>query len=228
MNWSWVKNCTYQIGEILPRQAIYSVECLHNYVSAAAWWKRQEQQPRMLVSCRNDIFSCAGAMIGNRQALYLEFGVYYGESLRLCSRLLSHPAARLHGFDSFQGLPEAWSARYGAGDLSVNGKIPVFDDPRIRLYPGWFEEVLPAYTPPTHEILLINCDADLFSSALTVLHYARQWLRPGDLLYFDEFHHAAGERLAFEMFRHGNPLQFIPISATHARNHVLWQAQARN
>src|SRR5258708_16542752 len=38
---------------------------------------------------------------------YLEFGVFSGGTIRYLAR--SKPNVPIHGFDSFEGLPEAWS-----------------------------------------------------------------------------------------------------------------------
>lgn len=53
--------------------------------------------------------------------LYLEFGVYKGESLRYWARELKHPDSKLHGFDSFEGLPKDFdvNGRYGKSAFNV-------------------------------------------------------------------------------------------------------------
>ena len=47
----------------------------------------------------------------------------------------------MHGFDSFQGLPEAWSAHEGAGAYSTAGRMPRAGD-NVRLHAGWFEDTM--------------------------------------------------------------------------------------
>jgi O-methyltransferase len=62
--------------------------------------------------------------------LYLEFGVWKGYSIRCWSRLLKHPQSMLHGFDSFEDLPENWTAFYREGSFSEAGQIPEVSDNR--------------------------------------------------------------------------------------------------
>ena len=47
------------------------------------------------------------AEVQDQRVLYLEFGVFRGRTIRYWSRKLRHPETRLHGFDSFEGLPDA-------------------------------------------------------------------------------------------------------------------------
>ena len=61
------------------------------------------------------------------RGLTLECGVYFGRSLRLIAARTPGP---VHGFDSFEGLPEAWSASEGAGadhgagiEIAVLGRV---------------------------------------------------------------------------------------------------------
>lgn len=225
MKYNWIKNCMYATGYIAPNSIFYSLECIYNHASNAKWWKSKGYQPQCTVSSRDAIFTFVNDIIGDRKALYLEFGVYYGYTMRLCSKLMQNPNCQLHGFDSFHGLPEAWNARYGAGSMSMNGLMPAFDDPRIHLYKGWFENILPYYNPPDHDIMFINCDADLFTSTSIILEHINKWLKPNDLIYFDEFHHNAGERLAFDIYSRKIDYEFIPLAATYAKNHVLWKVK---
>jgi hypothetical protein len=55
--------------------------------------------------------------------------------------------SRLHGFDSFQGLPENWLPQRPAGCFSLQGLVSELHDDRVTFFKGWFEETLPSYTP---------------------------------------------------------------------------------
>ncbi len=75
--------------------------------------------------------------------------------------------------------------------------MPEIDDPRVRFFVGRFEETLPHYTWPEHEVLVVLMDADLYSSTSIALRYIRDRLRSGSYLYFDQFHHRCDELRAF-------------------------------
>ena len=65
---------------------------------------------------------------------YLEFGVYIGGSLRHLAK--RKPTKTIHGFDSFEGLPDAWSGfNLGKRAFDVRGKLPKV--PRnVKLHKG--------------------------------------------------------------------------------------------
>jgi hypothetical protein len=165
----------------------------------------------------------AAEKIADREALYLEFGVSGGESFRYWSRLLRNPNAKLHGFDSFEGLPTDWILGKPKGHFSTGGALPHIDDPRARVFKGWFQETLPTYTWPDYECLVINIDADLYSSAIFVLATVAERLQPGTLLYFDEFNHRADELRAFAEFLDETGMRFRVLGATREFAGVMFE-----
>src|SRR5260221_4799495 len=67
---------------------------------------------------------------------YLEFGVFTGGTIRFIARKIGRRI--IHGFDSFQGLPED-SGGYKLGQLAFDTGGPVPEKPgHPRLHPGWF------------------------------------------------------------------------------------------
>jgi O-methyltransferase len=133
---------------------------------------------------------------------YLEFGVYRGDSLRLWLAGISHPDSRFVGFDTFTGLPERWRPTEPAGHFNANGAIPDIKDPRCSFEVGLFQDSLPAFVTRTDLSgrLVINLDADMFTSTLFVLTTLAPYLKSGDLIFFDEFSCPLDEFRAFEEF----------------------------
>ena len=116
--------------------------------------------------------------------LVLEFGVYHGLSLRQLARRVTGP---VHGFDSFEGLPEAWKAGEPAGSYSAAGRLPGMP-PQVVLHPGWFKDTLPAFVAEqTEKVRLVHIDCDLYSSTRTILNEMYPLLQAGSILVFDEF-----------------------------------------
>lgn len=194
-----------------------------DYLYVGNWVKRREESDLILVSDRFQVFEVAAAEIRDQEVLYLEFGVFQGESIRTWSRLLRNPNSKLHGFDSFQGLPETWNAEHERGRFSLGGAIPQIDDARVTFFKGWFEETLPRYALPTHERLFINIDSDLYSSAKTVLQFMRPFFLPGTFLYFDEFHHREHELKAFDEFLLESNIRFKMVAANRQFSSVLFR-----
>lgn len=116
--------------------------------------------------------------------LVLELGVRRGVSIRFLASCL--PETTLHGFDSFEGLPEAWRG-VPEGAYSTRGELPEVPA-NVVLHPGWFSETLPLFAAQ-HEgpIRLLNVDCDLYSSTREALSVLGPRLRPGSVLVFDEY-----------------------------------------
>ena len=62
----------------------------------------------------------------NNDILYIEFGVWKGESINLFGNFLAQHKNEIHGFDSFEGLTEDWLTHVynPVGALSLNKKTP--------------------------------------------------------------------------------------------------------
>jgi len=133
------------------------------------------------------------------------------DEVRVWLKLLQNPLSQLHGFDSFEGLPEDWNPRYRRGHFSTGGAVPVLDDPRVNFFKGRFEDVLPTYCPPEHDRLVVLLDADLYSSTQYVLRSLERHIVPGTYLYFDEFRDRHHEMKAFTEFEQETRMQFEVI-----------------
>ena len=128
---------------------------------------------------------------------YLEFGVFQGESLRAWCRFNPHAESCFFGFDSFEGLPEDWTAAKRAGTFRT--EVPSIDDPRCRLVKGLFQDSLYPFLDGFHPRgrLVVHVDSDLYSSALFCLAALDRWLVPGSIVIFDEFYDLENEFDAF-------------------------------
>ena len=182
-----------------------------------------------LAPSREALYELIAREVGGSDVLYMEFGVFEGYATRYWTKLLTSPKAKLDGFDSFEGLPEAWveSKRVsGKGHFSTGGAIPVIDDPRVRFFKGWFDQTLATYDVPAHDVLVINFDADLYSSTKCVFDKMSPYIKPGTWLYFDEFNDPQHELRAFIEFREASPYKFKLRGATALLRQAVFQCVA--
>ncbi|RNI21594.1 TylF/MycF/NovP-related O-methyltransferase [Flexivirga caeni] len=162
--------------------------------------------------------------------LIAEFGVHKGASLTL---LADHfPDQLVHGFDSFEGLPEAWTgSREGAGAFDVGGEPPQLPVTNVEFHVGWFEDTVPAFAATTTEPLrLAHLDADLYSSTTTVFEALGDRFIPGTVVIFDEYFGYHGwrqhEHRAFSEFLAARPdLDFDAVAIGHMNLAVRLRAR---
>jgi hypothetical protein len=212
-----------RIGRHMSRNQVRVLNATAKYVEMGQ--KMQEFEDRSAIKCktREVLFDLVGREVANRDVLYLEFGVYQGATIRYWSKILDHPASKLHGFDSFEGLPEDWTSAASKGFFSTNGAIPALDDPRVKFFKGWFDQTLPTYQVPDHEVLVLNFDADLYSSTKYVLDRLSSYIVPGTYLYFDEFSDLQHEFRAFMEFCSSSNRKFVVRGTTTSMMNVLFQ-----
>jgi hypothetical protein len=166
------------------------VEILNLFLELGQWLKANPFPVHF--DSRHDLYRYIDReIIGGGPVDYLEFGVYRGDAIRFWSGLNRHPDSRFFGFDTFEGLPEEWrffTEVIPAGTWETGGKPPELGDARVTFIKGVFQDTLPGflsgYTP--HR-LVINCDADLYTSTLYLLVTLNHLLVGGTTVIFDEF-----------------------------------------
>jgi hypothetical protein len=216
------KRFLIRAGEHLSSKTILSLHSALNYLEVGRWMRAHGYRVPRRARYREELFHLAASEIADRNVLYLEFGVWQGEVTDYWSKLLRNPESKLHGFDSFEGLPENWYAMTKGG-FSVAGQVPQTEDSRVQFFKGWFEETLPRYQFPAHEVLVLNLDADLYSSTRFVLKTVREQIQPGTYLYFDNFNQPLHEVRAFGEFVEETKMKFELLGATYALGNVLFQ-----
>jgi Macrocin-O-methyltransferase (TylF) len=116
----------------------------------------------------------------------LEFGVAGGGTINQIAR---HAKGRpVHGFDSFEGLPEHWSGHLTMrGAFNQGGKLPQVP-PDVTLHKGWFDATLPVWKA-THRdrIGFLHVDCDIYSATRFVLANLADRFQVGTVIRFDEY-----------------------------------------
>jgi hypothetical protein len=119
------------------------------------------------------------------EGLVLEFGVHQGTTIE---RIAARVAGPVHGFDSFEGLPEEWGEFRKKGRFSLGGVPPPIAAPNAVLHKGWFSETLPPFLAAhPAPVRFAHIDCDIYSSTKTVLDALQPRLIPGSIVVFDEY-----------------------------------------
>jgi hypothetical protein len=170
------------------------------------------------VASRNRVFDSMINEVGDQPICYLEFGVYQGASLRYWVAKNANPVSEFHGFDSFEGLPETFDARYPAGAFDQGGRTPDIKDDRVRFHVGWFENTLPQFVMPAGKRLVVTLDADLYSATKFVLSELDEFIVPGTVIYFDELSRVDHEPAAFDDYQRETGKRFEPLALERSLN----------
>jgi hypothetical protein len=124
------------------------------------------------------------------KSIVAEFGVYQGRTINeIAEKLINHT---IYGFDSFEGLPEAWddgNMVYQKGGFTMNGRLPHVRN-NVQLFPGWFEDTVPKFYDDVvkdSRMGLLHVDCDLYSSTKCVLETLEENIVPDEtIIVFDE------------------------------------------
>lgn len=145
---------------------------------------------------------------------YAEFGVNEGGTISYIAK--QTPAKTIHGFDSFEGLPEDWSGNaMAAGYFNRKGRLPKVPA-NVSLHRGWFKDSVPKFAS-THAqpAAFLHIDCDLYSSTADVFASLGERIVPGTVLMFDEYFNypnwQAHEHKAFMEFQASSGKMFKPI-----------------
>ncbi len=147
---------------------------------------------------------------------YFEFGVAGGYSFKWWLERNNKEQSRFFGFDTFEGLPEKWGA-FEKGSMAYTMDSLNIHDPRASFYKGLFQDSLIPFLEQydAKNRKLIHIDSDLFSSALFVMTQLYRFLKPGDILLFDEFAVPQHEFLAFKIFTESFYVNYEVIGAAN-------------
>lgn len=154
--------------------------------------------------------------------MFLEFGVYNGASISL---IAGYRGTIIHGFDSFEGLPEEWHVGSptgrpyeSAGSYSTGGRLPKVPE-NVILHIGTFADSLPGFLKDHPEsVSFINIDCDLYRSTRTIFTQLSDRILPGTVIVFDEYlcypDWRQGEYRAFQEFvtDHGLDYEYLAFS----------------
>lgn len=161
------------------------------------------------------------ALAAGQEGMALEFGVFSGRTLRVIAA--ARDGKNVFGFDSFNGLPEDWRDGFPAGTFAVDEPPEVLG---AELVTGLFADTLPGFLRDHPEpVAFLHIDADLYSSARTVLRHVGPRLRPGSVVVFDEYFNYPGwqehEYRAWREYAAETGLRYRYEAYTHGDEQVI-------
>jgi predicted O-methyltransferase YrrM len=146
---------------------------------------------------------------------FLEFGVFNGGTARFIAKLLGQ--RQLHGFDSFEGLPEAWTGfDLGSRAFSRQGRLPRVPS-NVTLHKGWFNDTIPKWKADhPGRLAFVHIDCDIYSSTKSILDLLADRIEPGTVIVFDEYFNfpnwEAHEHKAFYEYLAANRVAYEPLA----------------
>lgn len=141
---------------------------------------------------------------------FLEFGVYKGGSISFIAEKVKQ---EVHGFDSFEGLPEAGKGTYWARKMfDLKECMPKVPE-NVILNKGWFEDTIPEFLKRNKEdVTFLHLDPDLYSSHKTIFTLLGARIKKGTIIVFDDYFDFVQWQLhgfkAFEEFVHENNVKY--------------------
>lgn len=167
------------------------------------------------IPCFDDRFSLLSHSLSfvNVDGSYCEFGVYRGSTINFIAERITQT---IHGFDSFDGLPEDWVPGAPRGTFATKPP-PVRSN--VTLHKGWFNETLPAWKlAHLGPIAFMHVDCDLYSATKTVFDALGDCVVAGTVIQFDEYFNypgwQQGEFKAFAEFVESRHLSFEYVGYT--------------
>ncbi|MBP7829321.1 MAG: class I SAM-dependent methyltransferase [Kiritimatiellae bacterium] len=167
------------------------------------------------------------------QGHYVEFGVFTGGTIRHMAKQL--PAGQIiHGFDSFEGLPEAWSGfDLGKETFNLKGKLPKVPA-NVTLHKGWFKDTIPAWKAQhAGPLAFVHIDCDLYSSTVDILEGLADRMQAGTVVLFDDyFNYPNWENHGFKAWqdyirKNGARYEYIGYARQQAAVRILDPGPAR-
>ncbi|MGB4867259.1 MAG: TylF/MycF/NovP-related O-methyltransferase [Hyphomicrobium sp.] len=145
---------------------------------------------------------------------FAEFGVNEGGTISYIAK--QTPGRTIHGFDSFEGLPEDWSGNaMAAGYFNRKGRMPKVPA-NVALHRGWFKDSVPKFAAEHKEkAAFLHIDCDLYSSTADIFSSLGDRIVPGTVIMFDEYFNypnwQAHEHKAFMEYQASSGRTFKPI-----------------
>jgi hypothetical protein len=153
--------------------------------------QRDEANKRLFDLGMAHLWSAGGTGDGD----YYEFGICGAGQFRTALAAAAKwglDKMQLRAFDSFEGLPGTGHLAMSHADFLASVRGTGLDCSRVHTYPGFFADSLTSGLQ--RELLstgrparFVNVDCDLHDSAVEVFRFIDPLLRPGSIVYVDDY-----------------------------------------
>ena len=162
-------------------------------LSAEFVFKMHDLHPTApLFHSRESLWRSFGSHLGATKWLGFEFGVASGDSTKIFLKMpYVNNCVGWNGFDTFFGLPAEWGD-LPKGAFSTNGVPPKINNELIQWHVGRIESTCEDIKKLSNldKNFIIVFDFDLYSATKAAWDVIVKYLKPGDIIYFDEAYEA--------------------------------------
>jgi hypothetical protein len=120
--------------------------------------------------------------------LFIECGVFEGESINLFAKELKKKNFLIHGFDSFEGFDDNWKGSpLEKNFFNKNGKFPKVLS-NVKLYKGRVQDTFKTFIENNNnKIKFLHLDMDLYEPTDYVLKNVKKNLDKNSFILMDDF-----------------------------------------
>jgi len=181
-------------------------------LSAKFVFMTYEKYPKAkLFYSREQLWKSFDSHLNDAQWVGFEFGVASGDATKTFMRMpYTKNCLEWNGFDTFYGLPSAWGD-LPEGAFSTNGRPPTIKSEIVSWHIGLIEDTcvkIPRLKHLEQNFILIF-DFDLYSATKSAWDAISKFLKPGDIIYFDEAYEVDEERIILEIHSSNLPLKIL-------------------
>ena len=165
-----------------------------------------------LFHSREKLWRSFGDQLGNNEWAGFEFGVASGDSTKIFLKMpYIKNCVEWNGFDTFFGLPNEWGD-LPKGAFSTNGVPPKIKSDLIQWHVGRIEstcEEIPKLQNLDKNFIILF-DFDLYSATKAAWDVIVNYLKPGDIIYFDEAYESDENQMIEEILEKQDfPLEVV-------------------
>jgi hypothetical protein len=141
-----------------------------------------------LFHTREKLWKSFGQYLNESRWIGFEFGVASGAATKTFLKMpYIKTCLQWNGFDTFFGLPTEWGD-LPKGAFSTNGKPPRIANSLVCWHIGYIEQTKDKIRDLSHldKNFIVIFDFDLYSATKAAWDVIEVYLKPGDIIYFDE------------------------------------------